>query len=51
MKHGRPFEPGNKFGRSRPTGGLNKKKQLAGKIFDDNAPAIVALAVNRGASA
>jgi hypothetical protein len=46
MKRGRPFEPGNKFGRGRPKGSPNKKTQLAQKIFDDNAPAIMALAIN-----
>jgi hypothetical protein len=46
MKRGRPFEPGNKFGRGRPKGSPNKKKQSAEKIFDDNSPAITALAIN-----
>jgi len=46
MTRGRPFEPGNKFGRGRPKGSPNKKKPLAQKIFDENAPAIMALAIN-----
>jgi hypothetical protein len=46
MKRGRPFEPGNKFGRGRPKGSPNKKKPLAQKILDENAPAIMALAIN-----
>lgn len=46
MKRGRPFEPGNKFGRGRPKGSPNKKKILAQKIFDENAPALMALAIN-----
>lgn len=46
MKRGRPFEPGNKFGRGRPKGSPNKKKQSAEKIFEDNSPAIMALAIN-----
>jgi hypothetical protein len=46
MKRGRPFEPGNKFGRGRPKGSPNKKTQLAHKIFDDNSAAIMALAIN-----
>ena len=46
MKRGRPFESGNKFGCGRPQGSPNKKKLLAQKIFDDNAPAIMALAIN-----
>jgi len=41
MKRGRPFEPGNKFGRGRPKGSRNTKKPQAQKIFEDNAPAIV----------
>jgi len=46
MTRGRPFEPGNQFGRGRPKGSPNKKTHLAHKIFDDNAPAIMALAIN-----
>lgn len=46
MKRGRPFEPGNKFGRGRPKGSPNKKKQSAERIFDQNALAIMALAIN-----
>jgi hypothetical protein len=41
MTRGRPFEPGNKFGRGRPKGSRNKKNPQAEKIFEDNAPAIV----------
>src|SRR6266513_622188 len=48
MKRGRPFEQGNKFGRGRPKGSPNKKKPLAQKIFDDNAPAIMALGGRMG---
>lgn len=46
MKRGRPFEPGNKFGRGRPKGSRNKKASVAQKIFDDNSPAIIATAIN-----
>jgi len=46
MTRGRPFEPGNKFGRGRPKGSPNKKTQQAQKLFDENAPAIMALAIN-----
>ena len=46
MKRGRPFEPGNKFGRGRPKGSPNKKTQLAQKMFDDHSAAIMALAIN-----
>ena len=47
MTRGRPFEPGNKFGGGRPKGSRNKKIQLAHKIFEDNAPAIIATAINK----
>ena len=47
MTRGRPFEPGNKFGRGRPTGSPNKKTQQAHKLFEENSPAIMALAINR----
>jgi hypothetical protein len=46
MKRGRPFEPGNKFGRGRPKGSRNKKTHLAQKIFNENSAAIMALAIN-----
>lgn len=46
MMRGRPFEPGNKFGRGRPKGSPNKKKPEARKIFDQNGAAIMALAIN-----
>ena len=47
MTRGRPFEPGNKFGRGRPKGSPNKKTQEAQKLFEDNSPAIMALAINK----
>jgi hypothetical protein len=47
MRRGRPFEPGNKFGCGRPTGSPNKKAQQAQKLFEENSPAIMALAINR----
>jgi hypothetical protein len=43
---GCPFQPGNKFGRGRPKGSPNKKTLHAQKIFDENAAAIMALAIN-----
>jgi len=46
MKRGRPFEPGNKFGRGRPRGSKNKRTQLAQKLFEDHSAAIMALAIN-----
>ena len=47
MTRGRPFEPGNKSGRGRPKGSPNKKTQQAQKLFEENSPAIMALAINR----
>jgi hypothetical protein len=47
MTRGRPFEPGNKFGRGRPKGCPNKKTRLAQQTFEDNSAAIMALAINR----
>ena len=47
MARGRPFEPGNSFGRGRPKGSPNKKSLQAQKLFEDNSPAIMALAINR----
>jgi hypothetical protein len=46
MKRGRPFEPGNKFGRGRPKGSANKQTLKAQKLFQDHAAAIMALAIN-----
>jgi hypothetical protein len=46
MTRGRPFEPGNKFGRGRPKGSPNKKTQQAQKLFEKNSAAIMALAIN-----
>jgi hypothetical protein len=47
VTRGRPFEGGNKFGRGRPKGSPNKKTQQAQKLFEDNSPAIMALAINK----
>lgn len=47
MTRGRPFEPGNQFGRGRPRGSKNKRTQMAQKLFEDNSPAIMAMAINR----
>jgi hypothetical protein len=38
---GRPFEPGNKFGRGRPPGSRNKTILLAQEMFQSHAPEIV----------
>jgi hypothetical protein len=41
MKRGRPFEPGNHFGRGRPKGSRNKRSQLAKQLLDEHGEAIV----------
>jgi hypothetical protein len=41
MKRGRPFEPGNKFGRGRPRGSRNKKTLIAQQLVDEHAESIV----------
>jgi len=42
---GRPFEPGNKFGRGRPRGSRNKKSLLAQQLLDNHGAALVRKAV------
>jgi hypothetical protein len=41
MKRGRPFEPGNHFGRGRPKGSRNKKSLLAKELLDEHGEAIL----------
>jgi hypothetical protein len=41
MKRGRPFEPGNKFGRGRPKGSRNKKTLVIQELLDEHAPALM----------
>ena len=41
MKRGRPFEPGNKFGRGRPRGSRNKRTLIAQQLLDEHAEPIV----------
>jgi hypothetical protein len=41
MKRGRPFEPGNKFGRGRPRGSRNKKTLLIQGLLEEHAPALM----------
>src|SRR5439155_25334874 len=38
---GRPFEPGNKYGRGRPKGSRNKEKYPGEKILDEYGPHIM----------
>jgi hypothetical protein len=41
MKRGRPFEPGNKFGRGRPKGSRSKKTLILRQILDEFAPVLM----------
>jgi hypothetical protein len=48
MKRGRPFEPGNKFGRGRPRGSRNKKTMIAQQLLDEHAESILRKAMLKG---
>src|SRR5258708_7326671 len=37
MSHGKPFAPGNKFGRGRPRGSRNKKSRIAQELLESHA--------------
>jgi hypothetical protein len=41
---GRPFQPGNRFGRGRPKGSRNKKTLLSHEILDSRGPAVLSQA-------
>ena len=41
MRRGRPFEPGNKFGRGRPRGSRNKTTRILEELLDEHAPALL----------
>ncbi len=41
MKRGRPFEPGNEFGRGRPRGSRNKKTLILQELLEEHAPALM----------
>jgi hypothetical protein len=45
MLKGRPFQPGNQFGRGRPQGSRNKKSLIAWDLLDRNAERIVRQAI------
>jgi hypothetical protein len=47
MKRGRPFQPGNTFGRGRPKGSRNKASQSAQSVIESHAVAIADKAVLR----
>ena len=48
MKRGRPFEPGNHFGRGRPRGSRNKKTLIARQLLDEHADSILRKAMLTG---
>jgi hypothetical protein len=41
MKRGRPFEPGNRFGRGRPKGSRNRRTLEAQALFDEYKEPII----------
>ena len=41
MPRGRPFQPGNQYGRGRPRGSRNKKTLLASELLDSHSEAVV----------
>jgi hypothetical protein len=45
MKRGRPFQPGNSFGRGRPRGSRNQASQSAQTVIESQAMAIAEKAV------
>jgi hypothetical protein len=47
MKRGRPFPPGNTFGRGRPRGSRNQARQSAQAVIEGKAGAIAEKAVLR----
>jgi len=44
-KRGRPFEPGNKYGRGRPRGSRNKKSLRAQALLDSQAGSLISKAM------
>jgi hypothetical protein len=48
MKTGRPFKPGNKFGRGRPRGSRNKRGQSARQLLDSQGDALLRKALKLG---
>ena len=47
-QRGRPFQPGNKFGRGRPPGSRNKEKIPGGQLLEQFEPSLVAKAITTG---
>jgi hypothetical protein len=46
MSTGKPFQPGNKFGRGRPKGSPNKKSIILQQLLQENSGALLEKAVN-----
>jgi len=46
---GRPFQPGNKFGRGRPKGSRNKQALALQKLIDENGPKLLLKAMAEAA--
>ena len=46
---GRPFQPGNKFGRGRPKGSRNKQTLALQKLIDENGPKLLLKAMAEAA--
>jgi len=45
MKRGRPFEPGNQFGRGRPKGSRNKRSSIVKQMLDESSESIMRKAI------
>lgn len=45
VNKGRPFEPGNQFGRGRPRGSRNKRSRLGQELLDRHAESLIGKAM------
>jgi len=50
QSRGRPFEPGNKFGRGRPAGSRNKKTVLTQNLLEECGPVLMRKAMSLAAN-
>jgi len=46
---GRPFQPGNQFGRGRPKGSRNKRSLAVQKLLDENSPKLLVKSMSEAA--
>jgi hypothetical protein len=46
---GRPFQPGNQFGRGRPKGSRNKQSLAVRRLLDENGPKLLLKAMSEAA--